>query len=536
MSTVRRSQGRVRVSAAAGLARSDTAAAGIPEMQGARATKPFASIDLGGALAALLNPDNVLALLCLALGLSAFLPGIRLTLGSSSAGEAVSTATTLILMFSAILFFGRFSAHRRLRALLLSCATATIALSATCSQVLSANHIQVFGQSGGWVGLGGRLIGWLLIASSALTPDRTLTASNWREMLSAWWTQSTAKKRAGAPAGGERHCSSSRARIGSVHLLVTATCAILAVGLGAYVIASDPSSHIALTAPTAVLRVRVMIAVFSSVAALAFTRERRAEREQSMRLLALAAVIGAASSIAFCATPMLPVSSLSIASLLRLCAISVLALSVCLEWLTDERRARVSAIAEERQRMAADVHDLIMQDLSLALASARTLGDDPNASIVIEAGERALAGARGVLSGLTETHQTPIVEELEEGVRARCRRARLRFDGTGVPAHAQPDTPTRDALLHIGREAVTNAVKHSRCDAVEVTLAYQDEWHLTVRANGRGFDPDNERRRHHTPGSGFGLASMRRSAERLGGSLRVRSAVGQDTIVEALLP
>jgi signal transduction histidine kinase len=101
---------------------------------------------------------------------------------------------------------------------------------------------------------------------------------------------------------------------------------------------------------------------------------------------------------------------------------------------------------------------------------------------------------------------------------------------------AQPDTPTRDALLHIGREAVTNAVRHSRCDAVEVTLADRDESRLTVRANGRGCGPDNERRRHHTSASGFGLASMRRSEEGLGGSLRVRSAVGGDTIVEALLP
>ena len=68
------------------------------------------------------------------------------------------------------------------------------------------------------------------------------------------------------------------------------------------------------------------------------------------------------------------------------------------------RLAVEQALADERRRMAADVHDLIMQDLSLALATARTLADDPasasQASIVVAAGERALAGARDVVDGL----------------------------------------------------------------------------------------------------------------------------------------
>jgi signal transduction histidine kinase len=300
------------------------------------------------------------------------------------------------------------------------------------------------------------------------------------------------------------------------------------------VISSDPTSHIALGDPTAVLRVRIMIAAFASIAALAFMQQRLHE-ELSMRLLAFAAVIGAASSIALCATASSG-SAPDIARVLRLAAISLLALSVFVEWLTDERRSRAGAILAERQRTAAQVHDLIMQDLSLALATARTLGDDQKINIVVEAGERALAGARGVLSELTEPRQTPIVQALAESVRARSRKAHVRFDGAGVPPFSQPDAPTHEALLHIGREAVTNAVKHSRSDAIEVTLAYQDEWHLTIRANGRGFDPDAEGQRQRTPGTGFGLASMRRCAAELGGSLRVSSAIGQDTIIEALLP
>jgi signal transduction histidine kinase len=198
-----------------------------------------------------------------------------------------------------------------------------------------------------------------------------------------------------------------------------------------------------------------------------------------------------------------------------------------------ERRAIAAALAWERRRMAADVHDLIMQDLSFALASARTLVDDPTrapqASTVVTAGERALAGARDVVSGLTERDLQPIVETIETSVRAAARRTPLTFEAEGVPAVARLDQPTRDALQHIAREAVTNAVKYARAHAIEVILECADEWRLTVRDDGHGFDSNRI-------GEGFGLASMHRQAHALGGTLNVCSATGRGTMVEARLP
>ncbi len=198
-----------------------------------------------------------------------------------------------------------------------------------------------------------------------------------------------------------------------------------------------------------------------------------------------------------------------------------------------EHQAIAHALARERSRMAADVHDLIMQDLSFALANARTLVDDPQgslrASTIVTAGERALAGARDVVSGLTERDSRPIVETIETSVRAAARHTRLTFDAEGVPASAPLDQTTRDALQHIAREAVTNAIKHSRANAVEVALAHSDEWQLTVRDDGRGFDAGRI-------GEGFGLASMHRQAHALGGALHVRSATGAGTTVEVRLP
>ncbi|MCL2769925.1 MAG: histidine kinase, partial [Solirubrobacterales bacterium] len=69
-----------------------------------------------------------------------------------------------------------------------------------------------------------------------------------------------------------------------------------------------------------------------------------------------------------------------------------------------EQLATARALAEERRRMAADVHDLIMQELSFALTNARALVDDPKlapqARAVVAAAERALGGARDVVANL----------------------------------------------------------------------------------------------------------------------------------------
>lgn len=197
------------------------------------------------------------------------------------------------------------------------------------------------------------------------------------------------------------------------------------------------------------------------------------------------------------------------------------------------RRAAAGALAQERRRLAAEVHDLVMQDLLVAVARARTLLEHPElapeASSMVIAGERALAAAREIVGDLTARDVEPLAQAIEASVRAASRRALLRFDALGVPAGARTDAATCDALVHIGREAVTNGVKHGGASAIEVLLEHEDEWRLCVRDDGRGFEPATAPR-------GFGLSSMRGMAVALGGSLHVRSAPGRGTTVEAVLP
>ncbi|MGH2912569.1 MAG: sensor histidine kinase [Solirubrobacteraceae bacterium] len=200
-----------------------------------------------------------------------------------------------------------------------------------------------------------------------------------------------------------------------------------------------------------------------------------------------------------------------------------------------ERRIPAAALAEDRRRIAADVHDLIMQDLSIALATARSLADHPasaaQASLVVAAGERALAGARDVLQGLVERDDPKsVAEAVEASVRQAARRAPVTFEAIGVAHSEDADQPTVLTLVHVAREAVTNAIKHSGPSTpVEVVFERGEEWRLTVRDRGRGFDPD-------VVSTGFGLESMRTQARGMGGLLRIHSAPGEGSTVELTLP
>jgi signal transduction histidine kinase len=190
-------------------------------------------------------------------------------------------------------------------------------------------------------------------------------------------------------------------------------------------------------------------------------------------------------------------------------------------------------LARERRRTAADVHDLIMQDLSLALATARMLADDPaqaaNASIIVAACERALAGARSTVDSLLAHGARPVIDAVGEATRAAARLVPVSFCAEAVPAGMQPDQPTLDTLVHVAREAVTNAVKHAAPSKVEVVLEYGERWRLRVCDDGRGLDSTCAQR-------GFGLSSMSSHAHTLGGALRVSSEAGKGTTVEAILP
>jgi signal transduction histidine kinase len=192
------------------------------------------------------------------------------------------------------------------------------------------------------------------------------------------------------------------------------------------------------------------------------------------------------------------------------------------------RAARRRSREQERRLLAAELHDLVLQDLALAVAQARSLQSRvPEAASVVEAGDRALRAARQLSTGLSRAGDGTIFDALHEAVAPIAERAGVALELNVAEGEVRP--ASREALVGIAREAVTNAVKHGAPSRVELDLERGEAWALRVTDDGRGFDPDNFL-------AGLGLVGMRQRALAAGGELRLRTAPDSGTILEAVLP
>jgi signal transduction histidine kinase len=93
---------------------------------------------------------------------------------------------------------------------------------------------------------------------------------------------------------------------------------------------------------------------------------------------------------------------------------------------------------------------------------------------------------------------------------------------------------TGNDVLQVGRQAITNAFQHAHASEIHVLLSYGErELRIRVQDNGRGISEEtlNLRRPGH-----YGIAGMRERAERLGGSISIRSRVGEGTEVNLSVP
>jgi signal transduction histidine kinase len=187
----------------------------------------------------------------------------------------------------------------------------------------------------------------------------------------------------------------------------------------------------------------------------------------------------------------------------------------------DQQRA---ALLDERERIAADLHDHVIQRLfatGLSLqALAATLGPG-------RATDRVLQNVRDLDTTIgqirTAIFQLQQTAEAAPGLRARVldvvadmapalgHEPALRFSGV---LDTLPDA-VADDLLAVLREALTNAARHARATSTDVELtARPDRVVLDVRDDGVGIGDATRR---------SGLANMRRRAEHHGGSLTVES-------------
>lgn len=199
----------------------------------------------------------------------------------------------------------------------------------------------------------------------------------------------------------------------------------------------------------------------------------------------------------------------------------------------------VNAREDERGRVARELHDEmggLLTAMKLELARLRRVADLPETAKERLAGleqrvNESIAVKRRIIEHLrpSSLDQLGLIPALE----MLCQEAAGRL---GIPVHTEfsPVTLCKDTELtayRLVQESLTNVQKYAQAREVWVRLAQSgDAVHLSVRDDGRGFDIEDVPAGHH------GLLGMNVRVESHAGQLRITSAPGQGTLIEARLP
>jgi signal transduction histidine kinase len=200
-------------------------------------------------------------------------------------------------------------------------------------------------------------------------------------------------------------------------------------------------------------------------------------------------------------------------------------------------RSRELSTVEERNRLALDLHDSVSQKLFALVLTAEAAGtlldrDAPAAREQVATLATQARDALDELRGLVFELRPPDLEKdgLCGAVRKHVELVR-RMQGLEIDLDltddAQADAARDREVLRIAQEALQNAVKHAKAKRVTVKLqADNDRLLLEVSDDGVGFDPEAAALRARR----LGLTSMRERAERVGGTLAIRSGEGGTTV------
>jgi signal transduction histidine kinase len=161
--------------------------------------------------------------------------------------------------------------------------------------------------------------------------------------------------------------------------------------------------------------------------------------------------------------------------------------------------------------------------------------DTPSRRRTIHLMQSVLDEGSLALRGLPTSDVTPeTLEQTLYSLREELKPGGLRFRifVTGKSRLLKPDI--QEQLYRIGREALVNALRHSRAARIEAEVEYLPrQLRLVVRDNGCGIDPEFARsgRDGH-----WGLLGMRERAVMIGGRLRIWSKPGCGTELEVCVP
>jgi len=198
-------------------------------------------------------------------------------------------------------------------------------------------------------------------------------------------------------------------------------------------------------------------------------------------------------------------------------------------------------IAEERSRIAREIHDGLAQSLfSIALnlqACVKKMGDDPigtreKLSQLQELASNSLKELRQYIYNLPSTTLADmgLITALKSHVDDVARLNGLEADFSMVGKARSLPSDVEECLYRVGQEALANVVKHARASKVEVVLEFKNgSCSLIVADNGQGFNGSKAQ-------ESMGINNMKKRVESLAGTFSLEPNNGCGVCVRAKVP
>ena len=415
------------------------------------------------------------------------LPQLRLFLDS-----VVMLAAGVVAVLAGI----RFSVEGRKLDFLLCAGFFVAAFSTFAFGIAPSFGGETIGRSEAWAGLCGKLFATALIAGAAFLPGRIL------------------RRR--------------RALLWSTGALTVATLAVwvFARSLGP----SLPAMERGDVQPVGVIVILALQALLSLVAVIGFGLRFRREGDDLDRWLGLAVTLMLFSQLHYVFAPVVSNEYVSQPDFLRLLSYGVLLAGV---WRAIRFAEFGRAVAEERARVAREIHDGLAQYLFTISTHASMLEADTPPEGTVQRLKQAAAAAQqearfAILALSSASGTAPFDAALRRYVDILTADGELEVELDIDPGLSlAPDEQIE--VFRIIQEGLANVRKHAGARRAEVSIERDGSQRIVrVLDDGEGFDGEEQ-------AAGQGLKNLRARAASIGGGFTLRSRPGQGTALEVVL-
>jgi two-component system, NarL family, sensor histidine kinase LiaS len=219
-----------------------------------------------------------------------------------------------------------------------------------------------------------------------------------------------------------------------------------------------------------------------------------------------------------------------------------------LQRLADEKAelaksAHKSAVIEERQRIARDLHDAVSQQLfaltMMSEASIKQLDINPELAKeqmmeVAYAALQAQTEMRALLLHLRPVHLSgdPLPKGIQKLVDELSQKSQIDFQLV-INDNLKLSEATEEHVFRIIQESLSNILRHANATVVKIDISLRgNELFMHIADNGKGFDLEHD----HAKKTSYGLKTMKERSEELGGTFTIRSNIDEGTYIDIRIP